>query len=84
MIISDYTVPELDFFRRTCNFVGHEEIIFEYRSKGMSLDIIAEKVNMSVDGVKKISRKVNKKIIRAAGGKDYDKRGSNPILEESL
>lgn len=64
MIISDYTVPELDFFRRTCNFVGHEEIIFEYRSKGMSLDIIAEKVNMSVDGVKKISRKVNRKITK--------------------
>ena len=65
MIISDYTVPELDFFRRTCNFVGHEAIIFEYRSKGMPLDIIAEKTNLSVDGVKKIRRKVNRKIVKA-------------------
>lgn len=64
MIISDYTVPELEFFRRTCNFVGHEKSIFEYRSKGMPLDIIAEKTNLSVDGVKKISRKVNRKIVK--------------------
>ena len=64
MIISEYTVPELEYFRRTCNFVGIESEVFDLRSQGVSLEEIAEAVNLSVDGVKKISRKVNKKISR--------------------
>lgn len=62
MIISDFTEIELDFFRRTCNFVGCERDVFELRSKGVPLEQVAEKVNMSVDGIKKISKKVNTKI----------------------
>lgn len=65
MIISEYTMPELEFFRNTCNFVGMEVDVFEMRSQGISLEEIAEAVNMSVDGIKKISQKVNKKIARS-------------------
>ena len=65
MIISEYTMPELEFFRRTCNFVGLESEVFEMRSRGISLEEIAEAVNMSVDGIKKVSQKVNKKIARS-------------------
>ena len=64
MNIKDFTVPELDYFRKTCNFVGVEKDIFELRSQGVPLEEIAEQVNMSVDGVKKASRRVNKKIIK--------------------
>ena len=64
MIISDFTTPELNVLRKTCNFVGNESQVFELRSQGVPLEVIAEIVNMSVDGVKKISRKVNKKIAR--------------------
>ena len=64
MIISDFTKTELDYFRDQCNFVGHETTVFELRSKGIPLEQVAEQVNMSVDGVKRISRKVNNKIIR--------------------
>ena len=64
MIISKFTNPELDYFRHTCNFVGLERDVFELRSEGVPLEYIAELLNMSVDGVKKISRKVNKKIIK--------------------
>lgn len=64
MIISDFTVPELNYFRENCNFVGLEIRVFELRSQGIPLEEIAEILDMSVDGVKKISRKVNKKIIR--------------------
>ena len=64
MNIKDFTKPELDFFRNTCNFVGVERDIFELRSQGIPLEEIAEQVNMSVDGVKKASRRVNKKIIK--------------------
>ena len=64
MIIADFTVPELNYLRENCNFVGLEIRVFDLRSQGLSLEEIAEILNMSVDGVKKISRKVNKKIIR--------------------
>lgn len=64
MNIKDFTKPELDYFRENCNFVGVEKEIFELRNQGIPLEEVAEKVNMSVDGVKKASRRVNKKILR--------------------
>ena len=64
MVISGYTNIELDYLRKTCNFVGYESDVFEMRSKGIPLEQIAEDLNLSVDGTKKISRKVNNKIIR--------------------
>ena len=69
MIIADFTEIELDFFRRSCNFVGFERDVFELRSRGVPLETIAEKVNMSVDGIKKISKKVNNKITRVSFGR---------------
>ena len=64
MIVSDFTKPELDFYRANCNFVGNEKKVFELRSQGTSLEEIAEALNMSVEGIKRISRKVNRKITR--------------------
>ena len=64
MIISDFTNIELECLRKNCNFVGNENELFELRSQGLSLEEIAEVLNLSVDGIKKISRKVNKKIGR--------------------
>lgn len=64
MVISDFTVVELEYFRNRCNFVGYEKELFDLRSKGIPLERIAEQLNMSVDGVKKISRKVNNKILK--------------------
>ena len=64
MIVSDFTIPELNYFRMNCNFVGLEKDVFEMRSKGIPLERIAEHLDMSVEGVKRISRKVNSKITR--------------------
>ena len=64
MIDSDFTKPELDYYRSQCNFVGNEIRVFELRSQGVPLEDIAEVLNMSVEGIKKISRKVNSKIQR--------------------
>lgn len=64
MIISDFTNIELDYLRHNCNFVNNERDLFELRGQGLSLEEIAEVLNLSVDGAKKISRKVNKKISR--------------------
>lgn len=64
MIISSFTKPELDRFRECCNFVGCERPLFEMRSQGIPLEEIAEALNMSVENAKRISRKVNEKIVR--------------------
>lgn len=64
MIISDFTKLELDVFRDNCNFVGSERAIFDLRSQGIPLESIAETLNLSIDGAKRLSRKVNTKIIK--------------------
>lgn len=64
MIISDFTKPELDMLRNNCNFVGCEIDIFDLRSRGIPLESIAETLNLSIDGTKRISQKVNNKITR--------------------
>ena len=64
MVISDFTKPELDLFRENCNFVGCEMAIFNLRSQGVPLETIAESLNLSIDGAKRISKKVNNKIIK--------------------
>ena len=64
MIVSGFTKPELDFYRDNCNFVGNEKQVFELRSQGIPLEQIAEMLNMSVEGIKKVSRKVNNKILK--------------------
>ena len=64
MIIADFTTPELNYFRENCNFVGLEIKVFELRSQGVPLEEIADMMNLSIDGVKKISQKINRKIIK--------------------
>ena len=64
MIISDFTNVELEALRKQCNFVNTEKDVFELRSQGVPLEIIAEILDMSVDGIKRVSRKVNRKIFK--------------------
>ena len=64
MLVSDFTVPELKHLRENCNFVGNEKQVFELRSQGIPLERIAEELNMSYEGIKKVSCKVNRKINR--------------------
>ena len=64
MIISDFTTDELEFFRKSCNFVNFEKQIFERRAEGVSLQQIAEEMDISYDYARYLSRKVNKKIIK--------------------
>ena len=64
MKVYDFTVPELNHFRENCNFTDDERALFEYRSKGIPLEQCAELMNVSVSTIKRISRKVNNKIIR--------------------
>ena len=62
MIISELTYPEADYLQSVCNFTRDENELFELRLQGLTLDECAEQMNRSLDSVKQISRKVNKKI----------------------
>lgn len=64
MKIPDFTLPELEYFRHTCNFTMSEREFFEYRNKEYTLEQIAELMNVSVPTAKRLSKKVNSKIIR--------------------
>ena len=63
MIIQDFTIPELEYYRTFCNFVGDEKKLFEYRAAGKTLDECCEMLHMDLSSVKRISRKVNGKMI---------------------
>lgn len=64
MLIYSFTRPELEFLRNNCNFVNYELPLFEMRSKGMTLEEIAESLHISIDTARKTSQKVNRKIGR--------------------
>lgn len=64
MVIADFTKPEIEYLKENCNFVNLELPVFEMRSSGKTLDCIAEELNISIDYARKISQKVNKKIIK--------------------
>ena len=64
MIISNFTVPELNHFREYCDFTSTESSVFELRSQGASLQDISFILNITIDSTKKISQRVNKKIIK--------------------
>lgn len=64
MTISNFTKPELDYFRDNCNFVNLEAKVFELRAGGYTLEYIAEQLDISSDYARKLSQKVNKKIIK--------------------
>ncbi len=64
MKIYDFTVPELNYFREYCNFTNEERILFEHRAKNIPLETCAEIMNVSISTAKRISKRVNNKIIR--------------------
>lgn len=64
MNITRFTLPELEYFRNTCNFTKEERKLFEYRVNEYSLEDCAEFMCVSLSTAKRISRRVNNKIMR--------------------
>lgn len=62
MQIRDFTRPEADYLQAVCNFTKEENTLFELRLSDISLEECAERMNMSLPNVKRISQRVNKKI----------------------
>ena len=64
MKIYDFTLPELNYFRDNCNFTEDERILFDYRAKNIPLETCAEIMNVSLSTAKRISKRVNSKIVK--------------------
>lgn len=64
MIISDFVEWELDKFRNECNFTNDELEFFNYRAKNISIEQIAEMMNVSIGKANKLSKKVKSKILK--------------------
>ena len=57
-------MSEADYLQAVCNFTKDENILFELRLKDIPLEECAERMNISVPTVKRISQRVNSKIVR--------------------
>lgn len=64
MKIYDFTVPELNYFREYCNFTEEERMLFDYRSKNITLETCAEIMNVSLSTAKRMNKKIQNKIIK--------------------
>ena len=64
MQIRDLTMSEADYLQAVCNFTKDENILFELRLQDVPLEECAERMNISVPTVKRISQRVNAKISR--------------------
>ena len=64
MQIRDLTMSEADYLQAVCNFTKEENTLFELRLQDIPLEECAERMNISVPTVKRISQRVNKKIER--------------------
>lgn len=60
----DFTEPELDVFRKLCNFTADERKYFEMRAKDKSNIQISMALNVSASKVDTLARKVKSKILR--------------------
>lgn len=64
MQIRDLTRSEADYLQLVCNFTKDENTLFELRLQDNPLEECAERMNISVPTVKRISQRVNAKISR--------------------
>lgn len=64
MQIRDLTMSEADYLQAVCNFTKDENTLFELRLQDIPLEECAERMNISVPTVKRISQRVNAKVSR--------------------
>lgn len=64
MKICDFVNSELEHIRLEANFTNEEMILFNMRANNIPLEECAERMNVSISTAKRISKRVNNKIIR--------------------
>ena len=73
-----YTQPELDEFRRLCNFTPREREVFEARARGMGVVETQFALHMSERTIERDSQKIRAKIARV----QHHRRGNSHACEE--
>lgn len=71
MNVCGFTEPQLEYYRTFCNFSPDELTLFNLRAKDKSLEQCAE--IMHRESVKKLSVRVNNKMIQLTDKKRMDK-----------
>ena len=64
MSIKDLTVPELDLYRRLCNFTTDEMEYFNLKADEISNERVAYEMRVATSTVSNISKRVRNKIER--------------------
>lgn len=64
MKICSFTRKEIEYCINECNFTDSELQLFEMRCHDMPLEQCAEKMNISISTVKRLSRKMKNKIMK--------------------
>lgn len=64
MKICDFVNSELEYIRSEANFTNEELQLFNMRANNIPLEECAERMNVSISTAKRISKRVNNKIIR--------------------
>lgn len=59
-----FTKKDIEYFPSECNFTPSEEQLFRLRCQEYPLEYCAEQMNVSISTVKRLSRRVNNKIIK--------------------
>lgn len=75
-----YTEPELDEFRRLCNFTPREREVFEARAKGQSVIETRFSLSLSERTIERDSAKIRTKIARV----QHHRRGYSHACEEAI
>lgn len=64
MRIKGFIKEEIDYLKENCNFSKEEEDFFDLRNDEFTLEQIAEMWECSVGKVNKVSKEVNRKIVK--------------------
>ena len=75
-----YTEPELDEFRRMCNFTPREREVFEARAKGQSVIEARFSLSLSERTIERDSAKIRTKIARV----QHHGRGTSHACEGAI
>lgn len=73
-----YTQPELDEFRRLCNFTPREREVFEARASGKGVIETQFALNMSERTIERDSQRIRAKIARV----QHHRRGDSHACEK--
>ena len=72
MKVYDLNLPQIEYYRTFCNFDKDEDALFELRRQNIPLSQCAEILQREYEDVKKLSQRVNRKVLSMSNAKRMD------------